>query len=105
MKSTIKSFEQLNGYTSRTFPLFPGDQIRVHTKIHEGGRERIQTFEGTVLCVRGRGSNRTFLVRKKGAGAIGVERIFPVGSPYLVKVDVTGHMKVRRAKLTYLRPA
>lgn len=80
-----------------------GDLVRIHTKIVEGEKERIQIFEGLVLGIRGRDDNRTFTVRKIAAGGIGVERVFPIVSPWITKVEVkkTGH--VRRAKLTYVR--
>ena len=79
-----------------------GDTVRVHQKITEGTRERIQVFEGTVLKKQG-GSNRaTFTVRKNSNG-IGVEKTWPLHSPHVVKVEVVRHGKVRRAKLYYLR--
>ena len=80
-----------------------GDLVRIHTKIVEGEKERTQIFEGLVLSIRGRDDNRTFTVRKIAAGGIGVERVFPIVSPWITKVEVkkTGH--VRRAKLTYVR--
>ena len=79
-----------------------GDTVRVHAKIKEGNRERIQVFEGTVLKKQG-GSNRaTFTVRKSSNG-VGVEKTWPLHSPHVVKVEVIRHGKVRRAKLNYLR--
>ncbi len=80
-----------------------GDIVRVHTKIIEGEKERIQIFEGMILGIRGRGDNRTFTVRKISSGNIGVERIFPFISPWIIKVQVKKPGKVRRAKLTYVR--
>ena len=80
-----------------------GDIVRVHTKILEGEKERIQIFEGMILGIRGRGDNRTFTVRKISSGNIGVERIFPLISPWIVKVEVKKPGSVRRAKLTYVR--
>lgn len=82
----------------------PGDVVRVHQKIQEGDKARIQVFEGVVLQVKGRGENKSFTVRKL-VGDIAVERIWPVFSPNIEKVDVKGHIKekVRRAKLFYLR--
>lgn len=79
-----------------------GDTVKVHVKIKEGNRERIQVFEGIVLKRQNAGSNETFTVRKISYG-IGVERTFPVHSPKIEKVEVTRHGKVRRAKLYYLR--
>ena len=80
----------------------PGDSVKVHVKVVEGGRERIQVFEGIVLSRRGSGTRETFTVRKISAG-IGVERTFPLHSPRIAKIEVVRHGRVRRAKLYYLR--
>jgi len=82
----------------------PGDTVRVHVKVVEGGRERIQVFEGTVLARKrkGGGVRETFTVRKISAG-VGVERTFPLHSPRIAKVEVVRKGAVRRAKLYYLR--
>ena len=79
-----------------------GDTVRVHAKIKEGNRERIQVFEGTVLKKQGGGSRATFTVRKTSNG-IGVEKTWPLHSPNVEKVEVVRKGKVRRAKLNYLR--
>ena len=80
-----------------------GDTVRVHTKIpEEGGKMRIQMFEGTVISKRGGGTNQTFTVRRISYGE-GVERTFPTASPLIETVDVIKKGKVRRAKLYYLR--
>ena len=79
-----------------------GDTVRVHAKIKEGNRERIQVFEGTVLKRQGGGSRETFTVRKNSNG-IGVEKTWPLHSPNVEKVEVVRRGKVRRAKLFYLR--
>ena len=79
-----------------------GDTVKVHVKIVEGDKERIQTFEGVVLRRKGGGIRSTFTVRKISYG-IGVERIFPTHSPRLEHIDVISRGKVRRAKLFYLR--
>ena len=79
-----------------------GDTIRVHAKIKEGNRERIQVFEGTVIAKKHGGIAETFTVRRTSYG-VGVERVFPVNSPFVEKVDVVRRGKVRRAKLFYLR--
>ena len=79
-----------------------GDSVRVHTKVVEGDKERIQIFSGVVIGKRGRGLNETFAVRRISYGE-GVERIFPLHSPRVDKVEVERHGSVRRAKLTYLR--
>jgi large subunit ribosomal protein L19 len=79
-----------------------GDSVRVHTKVVEGDKERIQIFAGVVIGRRGRGLNETFTVRRISYGE-GVERIFPMHSPRIDKVEVERKGDVRRAKLTYLR--
>ena len=79
-----------------------GDSIRVHTKVVEGDKERIQIFSGVVIGKRGRGMNETFTVRRISYGE-GVERIFPLHSPRVEKIEVERKGAVRRAKLTYLR--
>ena len=80
----------------------PGDTVRVHVKVREGEKERIQVFEGVVIGRRGGGLRETFTVRKISY-SIGVERVFPVHSPSIDRIDVVRHGKVRRAKLYYLR--
>ena len=85
------------------FPAFKtGDHIRVHVRVIEGDKERIQPFEGDVISIRGAGLNKTFTVRKIASG-VGVERIFSYNSPKLAKVEMVREGKVRRAKLFYLR--
>ncbi|MCR5149876.1 MAG: 50S ribosomal protein L19 [Clostridiales bacterium] len=79
-----------------------GDTIRVHVKIREGEKERIQIFEGTVIARKGSGVSETFTVRRVSYG-VGVERVFPIHSPNVAKVDVVRHGRVRRSKLYYLR--
>lgn len=82
----------------------PGDTVRVHQKIQEGEKTRIQIFEGVVLKIKGRGENRSFTVRKL-VGNLAVERIWPIGSPNIADVQIKAHPKhrVRRAKLYHLR--
>jgi large subunit ribosomal protein L19 len=79
-----------------------GDTVRVHVRVVEGDKERIQVFQGVVIGRRGGGTRETFTVRKI-SGGIGVERIFPLHSPSLNRIEVVRHGKVRRAKLYYLR--
>ncbi len=79
-----------------------GDTVKVHVKIREGERERIQIFEGTVIALKGSGVSETFTVRRVSYG-VGVERVFPVHSPNIAKVEAIRRGKVRRAKLYYLR--
>lgn len=80
-----------------------GDLVRVHTRILEGEKERIQIFDGMIIAIKGRGVNRMFTVRKIATANIGVERVFPLNSPWISKIEIkkTGH--VRRAKLYYVR--
>lgn len=81
----------------------PGDTIRVHYKIVEGEKSRIQPFEGIVISKKGEGVSKTFTVRRIGADNVGVERIFPLYSPNIDKIDIISQGVVRRAKLYYLR--
>ena len=80
----------------------PGDTVRVHDRIVEGTRARIQVFEGVVIARQGTGVRETFTVRRIASG-VGVERLFPVHSPRIAKIEVTRRGIVRRAKLYYLR--
>ncbi|MCI2106258.1 MAG: 50S ribosomal protein L19 [Intestinimonas sp.] len=79
-----------------------GDTVRVHLKVKEGNRERIQIFEGTVIAKKHGGIEETFTVRRVSYG-VGVEKVFPIHSPIIEKVETVRHGKVRRAKLYYLR--
>ncbi len=79
-----------------------GDTVRVHVKIKEGARERIQVFEGTIIARKHGGIEETITVRRLSYG-VGCEKVFPVHSPSIVKVETVRHGKVRRAKLYYLR--
>jgi len=91
------------GFKPKTHPEFGvGDTVRVHYKIKEGDKERVQTYEGTVASIRGEGQGKTFLVRRISHD-IGVERLFPFESPSIAKLEVVRKGKVRRAKLFYLR--
>jgi large subunit ribosomal protein L19 len=83
-------------------PFKVGDTVAVHVKVREGDKERIQVFQGLVICRRGGGVGETFTVRKISSG-VGVERIFPVQSPLVTKVDIKSRGYVRRARLYYLR--
>jgi len=80
----------------------PGDTVKVHVRVVEGNRERVQIFQGTVISRKGGGTRETFTVRKVSFG-IGVERTFPLHSPIISKIEVVSRGKVRRAKLYYLR--
>jgi large subunit ribosomal protein L19 len=97
----IEDVEQ--GYLRDDIPDFsPGDNLKVHVRVVEGGRERIQLFEGVVIARSGAGVRETFTVRKVAFG-VGVERIFPVHAPIISSIEVTRRGAVRRAKLYYLR--
>ena len=79
-----------------------GDTVKVHVKVKEGNRERIQVFEGTIICKKHGGISETFTVRRVSYG-VGVERTFPVNSPKIAKIEVVRKGRVRRAKLYYIR--
>jgi large subunit ribosomal protein L19 len=83
-------------------PFNPGDTVNVHVRVIEGDKERIQQFQGVVISRRGSGLTETFTVRKISNG-VGVERIFPIHSPRIAKIEVSKQGRVRRAKLYYLR--
>ncbi len=105
------------GEGAKRVPFRVGDTVRVHYKliehekvagktkreVHEETRERTQVFEGIVIAIKGSGANTAFVVRKAGAGGIGVERIFPIISPWIKLVEVKERGRVRRSKLYYLR--
>lgn len=97
----LKAFtnEQLK---EQTTPLNIGDTVKVHCKIKDGANERIQIFEGTIIAKKGGGISETFTVRKIAYG-VGVEKIFPVHSPNIAKIEIVRRGKVRRAKLYYIR--
>ena len=102
MQEIINKIEQdqLEGKQVADFRV--GDTIRVHNLIKEGNRERIQIYEGTVMQRQGHGIRETFTVRKLSNG-VGVEKTWPLYSPFVAKIEVVRHGKVRRAKLNYLR--
>jgi large subunit ribosomal protein L19 len=79
-----------------------GDRVKVHVRVIEGDKERIQIFEGDVIAIKGSGIGKSFTVRKVSSG-VGVERIFPFSSPKVAKIELVREGKVRRAKLYYLR--
>ncbi len=80
-----------------------GDTVVVHYRVREGDKERIQKFEGLVISRRGTGANQTFMVRKVSAGNIGVERIFPLYSPFVARIELKKQGDIKRSKLYYLR--
>lgn len=101
MNNIIKSIEDAQ-LKSEVTEFNVGDTVRVHAKVKEGNRERIQVFEGTVLKRQNGGIKETFTVRKNSNG-VGVEKTWPVHSPVVEKIEVVRRGKVRRAKLFYLR--
>jgi len=104
MMDLVASVEQQQLRDEGELPqLRPGDLVKVHTRILEAGRERIQIFQGTVMRVRKGGANANFTVRRIAAHGVGVERTFLVHSPRVAKVEVLRHSHVRRARLYYLR--
>ena len=100
----MDKIKQLLNEEDRTdLPKFKsGDRIKVHVRVIEGDKERIQPFEGNVISIRGTGLSKTFTVRKVTSG-VGVERILPFASPKIAKIEIIKEGKVRRAKLYYLR--
>ena len=102
-RAEIIKFVEDTVIVKKEYPRFKaGDTITVHYKIKEGNKERIQNFQGVVLQRSGKGINATFTVRKI-SGNIGVERIFPLSSPFIDKIDVNKHGVVRRARIFYMR--
>jgi large subunit ribosomal protein L19 len=98
-----KLMEIESEYLRSDLPEFrPGDTVKVHVKVSEGGKERVQLFQGVVIGRRGSGTRETFTVRKISSG-IGVERIFPLHGPVIDTIEVVRRGRVRRAKLYYLR--
>ena len=99
--STIEA-ETLAARERASVDVRPGDTVRVHVKIVEGDKRRIQVFEGTVIRIKNGGPRATFTVRKISSG-VGVERVFPASSPSISKIEITARHRVRRAKLHFLR--
>ena len=97
MKQFVNKYQKAEAPSARV-----GDTVRVHIRVKEGARERIQIFEGTVIAKKHGGIEETITVRRLSYG-VGVEKVFPVHSPSIDKVEVVRHGKVRRAKLYYLR--
>jgi large subunit ribosomal protein L19 len=109
-QSQLKEYMMINLDTiglldpkAQVTPFNPGDIVRVHVKIKEGDKERIQVFQGTVIQKRGVGAGASFTVRKLSEHGVFVERIFPTYSPNVAKVELVKQGKVRRAKLFYMR--
>jgi len=102
MKNKLLTLVEESGYRKDTTEFNIGDQVEVHQRILEGQKERIQIFSGTVIARRGNGMRETFTVRRIVQGE-GVERVFPLHSPKIAKVEMKRTGRVRRAKLYYLR--
>ncbi|MGB9601817.1 MAG: 50S ribosomal protein L19 [Verrucomicrobiia bacterium] len=102
MNQTLKDKIESAHLRKEKFDFAVGDTVRVHTKVIEGDKQRIQVFTGIVIARRGRGINETFTVRRISYGE-GVERVFPLHSPRIEKIEVERRGEVRRAKLHYLR--
>jgi len=100
----VRHFEEKQTQDTERPHLKPGDVVRVEMKVTEGGKTRVQAFEGSILGVRGSGPSATFTVRRE-TGGFGVERIFPLYSPLIEKIEIIRRQKVRRSKLHYLRQA
>ena len=100
----MKSTDLVDNQFLRTdLPTFgPGDEVKVHVKVIEGNKERVQIFQGNIIAIQGSGVGETYTVRKVSYG-VGVERTFPFHTPTVAKVEVTRRGDVRRAKLYYLR--
>ncbi len=100
----MKATDLVDAASLRTdIPKFgPGDNLKVHVRVVEGSRERVQVFQGNVTAIQGSGVSETFTVRKLSFG-VGVERTFPMHSPIIAKLEVVSRGDVRRAKLYYLR--
>jgi len=102
-KMELINFVQDTLIEQKEYPAFKaGDNVTVHYKIKEGNKERIQPFQGVVIQRRGAGASETFTVRKI-SGNIGVERIFPINSPFIEKIELNRRGMVRRARIFYLR--
>lgn len=98
----MKDIAKYLGIKTDNFDFNPGDTVKVHTKVVEGDSERIQIFDGVVISRRGSGISESFTVRKISYG-VGVERVFPLHSPRIEKIEVVKTGKVRRSKIYYLR--
>jgi large subunit ribosomal protein L19 len=99
----VESLEKSLQANAKIPQLSPGDTVRVHQRIVEGDRERIQVFQGTVIRLRKGGANASFTVRRIASNNVGVERTYLLNSPRIDRVEVTRHAKVRRAQLYYFR--
>jgi large subunit ribosomal protein L19 len=99
----IEAFEKAQIESKKIDDFSAGDTVKVSVEIKEGDKKRVQDFEGVCISIKGKGTGKTFIIRKIGANNIGIERIFPLYSDSIKKLKVTRYGKVRRAKLFYLR--
>ncbi len=102
MATDLMSLVEATQYRDDIPEFAPGDTVNIHVRVVEGDKERIQQYQGVVISIRGSRAGRTFMVRKVSNG-VGVERIFPINSPKIAKIEVVRRGSVRRAKLFYLR--
>ena len=103
MANAVELIQSIENTKEEVPELMPGDTVKVHVRIVEGNRERVQVVQGVVIRLRGSGINRTFTVRRIASHGVGVERTFLLHSPRIEKIEVLRHAHVRRAKLYYLR--
>ena len=103
MANAVDLIQSIENLKEEVPDLSPGDTVKVHVRIVEGNRERVQVVQGVIIRIRGGGINKTFTVRRVASHGVGVERTFLLHSPRVEKVEVLRHAHVRRAKLYFLR--
>jgi large subunit ribosomal protein L19 len=103
MANAVELIQSIENLKEDAPEISPGDTVKVHVRIVEGNRERVQVVQGVIIRIRGGGINRTFTVRRVASHGIGVERTFLLHSPRVEKIEVVRHAHVRRAKLYFLR--
>jgi large subunit ribosomal protein L19 len=103
MANAVDLIQSIENQKEEVADLAPGDTVKVHVRIVEGNRERVQVVQGVVIRIRGGGINKTFTVRRVASHGVGVERTFLLHSPRVEKIEVLRHAHVRRAKLYFLR--
>jgi large subunit ribosomal protein L19 len=103
MANAVDLIRSIENTKEETPDIAPGDTVKVHVRIVEGERERVQVFQGVIIRIRGGGINKTFTVRRIASHGVGVERTFLLHSPRVEKIEVLRHAHVRRAKLYFLR--
>jgi large subunit ribosomal protein L19 len=103
MANAVDLIRSIENHKEEVTDLAPGDTVKVHVRIVEGNRERVQVVQGVVIRIRGGGINKTFTVRRTASHGVGVERTFLIHSPRVEKIEVLRHAHVRRAKLYFLR--